>query len=114
MQFPSPLLRCCRRGPFPQAALPCQGTGGPDEGAACSDRTQKSGGTFRSRRARWCRPNPRQKAADSCADGLIPFGLYGGWKDKKGGAGEDQVRQAAFAFFMALQVRQMESPFLYM
>ena len=51
--------------------------------------------------------------------GLIPSLPMAGkrrlrWRDSAGRAAEDNVRQAAFAFLMALQVRQMESPFLYM
>ena len=78
---------------------------------------QKSGGTSRSRRPPWHGSNPRQAAADVLRGLADPIALYGGgrrllWRESEGRATEDKVRQAAFAFLMASQVRQMDSPCL--
>lgn len=103
-----------------------KGSGLPGEGllirdsAACADRrAKKAAGSHDPAAPLYCRSGPRQAAADALPGGADPIALHGGgrrnlWRESKVRATGDMVRQAAFAFLMALQVRQTESPFLYM
>jgi hypothetical protein len=120
MQLLSPLLIVPPMGSLsPRRHFLGQRLGGPGDGDACSDqRAKKAAGPLGPAVLVGVGRTPVGRRPISCADGLIPSAPWRGrpllWREGQGRAAGDMARQAAFAFFMALQVRQMESPFLYM